>query len=87
MPYKSLQRLFLNSALLAFESQLVVGLRLSRFALGGPGAGVEAQRMVTEKVAAAIEAAGTLASGGSPHRVFKGYRRKVRANARRLRKG
>ena len=66
---------------------MVVGLRLSRFALGGPGVQAEAQRMVTEKVAAAIEAAGTLAAGGSPGRVFKGYRRKVRANARRLRKG
>ena len=44
----------------------------------------EAMRMVTEKVAAAGEAAMMLASGGSGAGVVAGYRRKVRANARRL---
>jgi hypothetical protein len=86
MPYKALQRLLIDSTLLTLESQVVVGLRLSQFALGGPGVPAEARRMVTEKVAAAIEAAGTLAAGGSPHSVCKSYRRKVRANARRLRR-
>ncbi len=87
MPYRAWSRLMRDTTLLAMESQAVIGLRLARFALGGQDAGLEAQRMVTEKVSAAIEAAGLLAGGGSAHAVCNGYRRKVRANARRLRKG
>jgi hypothetical protein len=41
--------------------------------------------MVTEKVLAWAEAAATVATGGSPHEVVKGYRKKVRANNKRLR--
>ena len=48
---------------------------------------VEAQRMVTEKMVAAAEAAMTLATGGTAERVVRDYRRKVRANARRLSQG
>lgn len=84
MAYRALSRLFIESTLLTLEAQVVIGLRLARLAEGGADAHVEARRMVTEKVAAAIEAAGTLAAGGSAHRVCTGYRRKVKANARRL---
>jgi len=55
-------------------------------AAGGPKAAQEARRMVYEKVAAANEAGQTLALGGSAQNVVKGYRRKVRANRRRLSK-
>jgi hypothetical protein len=42
--------------------------------------------MVSEKVLAWAEAAATVATGGSPHKVVRGYRKKVRANTKRLRK-
>ena len=40
--------------------------------------------MVTEKMLALVEAAGTVAMGGSAHKVVSGYRKRVRANVRRL---
>jgi len=52
---------------------------------GGVAAQAEAHRMVVEKASALMEAAGTLASGGGAHEVVAGYRKHVRANARRLR--
>jgi hypothetical protein len=73
-----------DAALLAFESQRVVSLRLACLAAGGAAAEVEAQRMVVEKGAAFIEAATTLAYGGSPKTVIRRYRTHVRANERRL---
>jgi hypothetical protein len=42
--------------------------------------------MVTEKVLAWAEAATSVATGGSSHQVVRGYRKKVRANTKRLRK-
>lgn len=71
-------------AMLAFESQQVIWMRSMQFAVGGPKAKVEAQRMVAEKVAAGMQASGQLMMGASPDQVMKGYRRKVRANVRRL---
>ena len=77
-------KLGLDATLLAMESQQVIGLRLAKLAAGGSGAQAEAQRMVSEKIMAAHEAALLLATGGSTAKVMAGYRRKVRANARRL---
>jgi hypothetical protein len=74
-----------DTALLALEAQTVIGIRLTQLSLGGSAAGAEAQRMVTEKVAAFAEAAALLATGGSAHEVVKGYRKHVQANVRRLR--
>ena len=74
-------------AMLGMESQMVIGQRMAMFMLCGPKAGAEAQRMVTEKVKAAGEAATTIALGGTPQEVVRDYRRKVRANRRRLGKG
>lgn len=70
---------------LAVESQIVIWSRLTQIALGR-GTAAEAVLMVTEKVAALTEASVTVASGGSAHKVVKGYRRRVRANVRRLRR-
>ena len=42
--------------------------------------------MVTEKMLALAEAAVTVATGGSAHKVVKGYRKKVQANTRRLKR-
>jgi len=50
----------------------------------GRGTAAETQLMVTEKMLALVEAAGTVAMGGSAHKVVSGYRKRVRANVRRL---
>ena len=75
---------FFNLTMLAFESQQVVGLRLMKLALGGPAAHTEMSHMVAEKIAAANRATGQLMRGASPDRVVRGYRKTVKANARRL---
>ena len=80
-------KLGVDATLLAFESQQVIGMRLVKLSAGGAAAQVEAQRMVSEKIMAAGEAALLVASGGSTARVVAGYRRKVRANACRLSRG
>ena len=67
------------------EAQTVIGMRLGQIAMGR-GTAAEAQLMVTEKVLALAEASVTLATGGSPHKVVKAYRKKVQANSRRLRR-
>jgi hypothetical protein len=74
-------------AMLGVEAQMVIGQRMAMVMLGGPKARKEARLMVTEKVKAAGEAAATLALGGTPRKVVRGYRRKVQANHRRLAKG
>jgi len=79
-------KLALDTSLLAFECQLVIGLRLMKLTLGGPAASREANRMVAEKLTAFEEAAVKVATGGTTRSVIKGYRRKVRANRRRLTK-
>jgi hypothetical protein len=79
-------------ARLGMESWLVIGLRMTKLAAGGPASLLESQRMVTEKVAAAVEAqtaaALALAAGVSHHAVgsqaIRGYRKRVAANRRRL---
>lgn len=76
----------MDATLLAMESQQVIGLRMAKLALGDAAAQAEAQRMVSEKITAASEAALLLATGGSTQKVIAGYRRKVRANVRRLSK-
>ncbi|WP_430913462.1 hypothetical protein [Methylobacterium sp. sgz302541] len=76
-----------DATMLTLESQQVIGMRLMKLSAGGAAAQHEAERMVTEKVMAAGEAAMMLATGGSGAKVLAGYRRKVRANARRLSRG
>jgi hypothetical protein len=71
--------------MLAVEAQSVVAMRLTSAALGR-GSQAENTLMVTEKVSAFVEAAAALAAGGSPHKIVRGYRKHVRANARRLRR-
>jgi hypothetical protein len=76
-------RLASDATLLAMEAQTVIGLRLGQIAMGR-GSLAENQLMVTEKMFAFAEAATIVAMGGSAHKVVKGYRKKVRANTRRL---
>jgi len=72
------------SARLCQEAQEVITLRVMKLALGDAASHREAQRMVMEKGFALAEAMGTLAMGGSMHKVVGRYRSQVRANKRRL---
>jgi hypothetical protein len=98
--YNSLERwnawfaLSSQAARVCWEAQAVMLLRGLRMAQGGAKAEAEAQRMITEKVAALSEAqvAATVATlkGSKRHRVAKKalsvYARRVRRNRRRLSK-
>jgi hypothetical protein len=87
-------RLAFDSWALGVEASSVVGLRMLKLAAGGAAAQAEAQRMVSEKVAASLtlpmlamtgrlgSTAPAVASKSLAH-----LRRKVRANRRRLSKG
>ena len=72
--------------MLAVEAHGVIAMRLTNAALGR-GSQAENTRMITEKAAAFVEAAAALAGGGSAQEIVRGYRKHVRANARRLRRG
>ena len=87
----SLPRLWFDCWRAGLEARQVIGLRLAKLAGGGAGATAEGQRMVREKVTAAIEAqqaAATAVLTGNilqiPTRTVAIYRRKVRANRKRL---
>ena len=77
---------------LGFEAQNVIALRMMRFAAGGPGGQNEARRMVTEKIAAGVQAQLAAVSGvitGKKDTVVAGnilrvLQKRVRANKRRL---
>ena len=79
-------RSWLSLMMLAVESQQVIMLRTLKMAAGGPGAASEAHRMVSEKLCHANSEGSRLLLGASPASVIGSYRRKVRANARRLAK-
>jgi hypothetical protein len=74
------------------EAQQVIALRLAKLARGGASATAETNRMVSEKTAAAVEAQQTAATAlltgkaaQIPARTVALYRRKMRANRKRLR--
>ena len=77
---------------LGIEAQSVVALRMMRLASGGAGTQAEMGRMMGEKAAAVTEAqfaAATAAVAGSKDHVIAGkalkvFRKRVRANRRRL---
>lgn len=77
---------FFEMSMLAVESQQAMWLRGAKLVLGGSAAKREAERMVGEKVAAARQASAKLATGSTPLGIVPGYRRKVKANVRRLSK-
>ena len=73
------------------EAQQVIGLRLAKLAGGGAAAAVEVNRMVSEKMTAALEAQQAamraMLTGNTtqiPMRTLALYRRKMRANRTRL---
>jgi hypothetical protein len=76
---------------LGAESAAVIALRSAKLARGGPAAKAESQRMVAEKVEAARQLQVMALTGalgftahGAAKKALKHYRRKVRANRRRL---
>ena len=80
-------------AWLMLEAQHVIALRIAKLAKGGPAAQAEVRRMVAEKVAAGIHAAGMFSAAvarGRPQQgsdaVVRMLRRRVRANRKRLSK-
>jgi hypothetical protein len=85
-------RTWIEATRFAIEAQQVVALRLVRLAGGDMAAAREAQRMVMEKIAAGltaqIAATTALIAGASLTAVTlsaaQPYRRRVRANHRRL---
>jgi hypothetical protein len=86
-------RLGMDSLWLGAEAQGVIALRMMKFAAGGAAAAAEAELMVSEKLRAAAETQTqvmtSLMTGRghlAPARAVAGYRRKVRANRRRLAK-
>lgn len=78
---------------LGAEAQTVMALRMMKLAAGGAAATTESQLMITEKIEAATTAQTHLAIGmmtgtgaQGARRAVAHYRRKVRANRRRLSK-
>ncbi len=75
---------------LGLEASAVIAMRMMKMAGGGPAAAAEARRAVTEKVASGLTLPGKLLSARSAHsaatKTLAHYRRKVRANRRRLAK-
>ena len=79
------ERLLFNPLMmLALEANNVIALRLMKLMRGGRAAKREARLMVSEKIAAALEASASLMTGASGHDVVRRYRKHVAANAKRL---
>lgn len=75
---------FHAAAMLALESNRVIGLRLAKIAKGGTAAFEEAHLMISEKISAAHEATETLMTGGTTAAVISRYHEHVVRNAGRL---
>jgi hypothetical protein len=82
-----------NALSLGIEASSVIRLRSLKIAAGGPAAALEAKQMIAEKIDAAAALQAMAMSGGlgfTPagvaSKTLAHYRRKVRANRRRLTK-
>ena len=84
-------RLGFDAWFLGLEASLVVAARAVKLASGGVAAQAEMNRMVTEKVSAALALQMTALTGGlgttargAASKTLRHYRTRVRANMRRL---
>lgn len=91
MTYNPWLKLSMDAFRLGAEANTVIALRMMKMAGGGAAAAAEAELMVSEKIAAAMQIPGQLAVGAlsgnvhaGPRKAIALYRRKVRANRRRL---
>jgi hypothetical protein len=80
-----------NAWALGLEASTVIGLRTLKIAAGGKAGTAEADLMVREKIKAAVELQTLALTGGlgftpprAASKTLAHYRRKVRANRRRL---
>ena len=73
-----------DALMLTVDANRVIGLRIAKLMRGGKSARREAKLMVTEKMAAAIEAGGKLMTGASGDDIVGLYRRRVASNVKRL---
>jgi hypothetical protein len=80
----SMLKAMIGLTMLAAEAQQVIWLRCFKLAAGGAAARAEARRMGSEKVVAATQAVGAIMAGETPPRIVTRYRKRVRANRRRL---
>ena len=76
-------RMFTSLMMLAAEANCVVALRMMKLVRGGNGARSEAERMVREKIDAALEETTNLMAGASGEKIVHRYRKRVAANAKR----
>ncbi len=86
-------KLGLDTMALGAEAASVIGLRSLKIATGGPAAEAEAALMISEKIEAAMTLQNLAMAGalgftapGIASKTLAHYRRKVRANRRRLSK-
>ena len=83
-------RLMFDASRLWAEAATVMALRSWRLMAGGPAAGHELERMMSEKVEAGFELAGALAGGrvrspeAATRKALGIYGKRVRGNRRRL---
>ena len=90
-PYADWAGAGMDAWALGIEASAVIGLRVAKLAVGGPAAGSEAYLMLSEKMLSALELQSALMTGrlgtnplAGTHKVLKHYRRKVKANRKRL---
>ncbi len=89
-PDMGLTSMAFQGTMLAIEAQQVIAMRLTKMALGGPDVQREAELMVSEKLETMTEGGQMMmmaALGGKQDgadKVMQLYRRKVRANRKRL---
>ncbi len=90
-PYDGWAKAGWDAWTLGMESSAVIGLRVAKIAMGGPAASEETARMLSEKVQSAIELQTALMTGrlgttplASTRKTLRHYRRKVKANRKRL---
>jgi hypothetical protein len=90
-PMLAMSSMMFETVMLAVESQQVVAMRLTKFAMGGPDVQREAELMVSEKMASMAETGQMMmmaALGGKSDlgvdKVVQHYRKKVGANVKRL---
>lgn len=91
MTYRAWVHMGIDAWSLGAEASFIAGLRLVRIATGSVDAAAETQRMISEKVGAALELQADVALGrlgttplSAGHGAVAHYRRKVAANRRRL---
>ena len=87
-------RLYMDTWTLGVEASAVAGLRAMRIAAGGAAGEAEMKRMIDEKLDAGLALGAKAMTGGlgltapaAAARTLSHYRRRVRANHRRLIKG